>query len=159
VFVTHDQEEALTMSDRVAVMNGGRVEQAGSPREVYEEPSTVFVADFLGVSNLLTGEASADGTGCALRVGERTFRAQQGATGSRGEVKAMIRPERIAVEGHGAAGENRLPGLVERAVFLGQRVRAPRACRRRRRDEGDDAERRLGNPGGGRDGRDAASAA
>ena len=119
VFVTHDQEEALTMSDRVAVMNGGRVEQAGSPREVYEEPSTVFVADFLGVSNLLTGEASADGSGCALRVGERTFRAQQGATGERGEVKAMIRPERIAVEVHGTAGENRLPGLVERAVFLG----------------------------------------
>jgi spermidine/putrescine transport system ATP-binding protein len=119
VFVTHDQEEALTMSDRVAVMNGGRVEQAGSPREVYEEPSTVFVADFLGVSNLLSGEASADGSGCALRVGERTFRAQQGATDSRGQVKAMIRPERIAVEEHGTAGENRLPGLVERAVFLG----------------------------------------
>ena len=119
VFVTHDQEEALTMSDRVAVMNGGRVEQAGSPREVYEEPSTVFVADFLGVSNLLSGKASADGRGCALRVGERTFHAQQGATGSRGDVKAMIRPERIAVEEHGTAGENRLPGLVERAVFLG----------------------------------------
>jgi spermidine/putrescine transport system ATP-binding protein len=119
VFVTHDQEEALTMSDRVAVMNGGRVEQAGSPRELYEEPSTVFVADFLGVSNLLTGEASADGDGCALRIGERTFRAQQGATGERGEVKAMIRPERIGVEAHAAAGENRLPGLVERAVFLG----------------------------------------
>ena len=67
VFVTHDQEEALTMSDRVAVMNGGRVEQAGSPREVYEEPGTVFVADFLGVSNLLTGEASADGRVRAAR--------------------------------------------------------------------------------------------
>ena len=64
VFVTHDQEEALTMSDRVAVMNGGRVEQAGSPREVYEEPETLFVADFLGVSNLLAGEAAGrDGDG------------------------------------------------------------------------------------------------
>jgi len=63
--------------------------------------------------------ASADGIGCALHVGERTFRAEQGATDSRGEVKAMIRPERIAVEEHGTAGENRLPGLVERAVFLG----------------------------------------
>ena len=58
VFVTHDQEEALTMSDRLAVMNSGRVEQAGSPREVYEEPTTSFVADFLGVSNLLDAEAS-----------------------------------------------------------------------------------------------------
>ena len=59
VFVTHDQEEALTMSDRVAVMSGGRVEQAGTPREIYEEPATVFVADFLGVSNLLDGGGDA----------------------------------------------------------------------------------------------------
>jgi spermidine/putrescine transport system ATP-binding protein len=120
VFVTHDQEEALTMSDRVAVVNGGRVEQAGSPREVYEEPQTVFVADFLGVSNVLSGEASAAGPDdCSLKVGERTLRAAQGTTGARGEVKAMIRPERIGVEAHSASGENRLPGLIERAVFLG----------------------------------------
>jgi spermidine/putrescine transport system ATP-binding protein len=120
VFVTHDQEEALTMSDRVAVMNGGRVEQAGSPREVYEEPQTVFVADFLGVSNVLSGTAAAgENGGCALRMGERTLRATQGATGARGEVKAMIRPERIAIEAQGATGENRIPALVERAVFLG----------------------------------------
>ena len=120
VFVTHDQEEALTMSDRVAVMNGGRVEQAGSPREVYEEPSTEFVADFLGVSNLLSGTAATDGNGnCALKVGERTFRAMQGAVSTRGEAKAMIRPERIVVEQHDTPGDNRLPGLVERAVFLG----------------------------------------
>ena len=120
VFVTHDQEEALTMSDRVAVMNGGHVEQAGTPREVYEEPETEFVADFLGVSNLLSGEASGGAPGeCALKVGERTLRAAQGETGARGEVKAMIRPERLAVEPHGATGDNRMPGLVERAVFLG----------------------------------------
>jgi spermidine/putrescine transport system ATP-binding protein len=120
VFVTHDQEEALTMSDRVAVMNGGRVEQAGSPRQVYEEPQTVFVADFLGVSNLLSAEAVAGRPGeCTLRVGERMLRAGQGDTGARGDVKAMIRPERIAVEPHSAEGDNRLPGLVERAVFLG----------------------------------------
>src|SRR5690242_8677997 len=67
VFVTHDQEEALTMSDRVAVMNGGRVEQVGSPREVYEEPETEFVADFLGVSNLLEADAAAGhANGCTL---------------------------------------------------------------------------------------------
>ena len=119
VFVTHDQEEALTMSDRVAVMNLGRVEQASSPREVYEEPRTTFVADFLGVSNLLDADATADGGACSLRIGERDFRAEQGETGSRGEVKAMIRPERIGIEAHGTAGDNRLPGMVERAVFLG----------------------------------------
>jgi spermidine/putrescine transport system ATP-binding protein len=120
VFVTHDQEEALTMSDRVAVMNQGRVEQAGPPREVYEEPSTVFVADFLGVSNLLEAEAATGAAnGCTLRIGERRFAAQQGATDARGAVKAMIRPERIVVEPHGAGGENRLPGMIERSVFLG----------------------------------------
>ena len=57
VFVTHDQEEALSMSDRVAVMSAGRIEQIGTPAEVYESPATVFVADFLGVSNLMDAEA------------------------------------------------------------------------------------------------------
>jgi ABC-type Fe3+/spermidine/putrescine transport system ATPase subunit len=77
------------------------------------------VANFLGVSNLLDAEAGPDGSGCSLRIGERVFRAEQGETGARGPVQAMIRPERIGIEPHGAAGDNRLPGLVERAVFLG----------------------------------------
>jgi spermidine/putrescine transport system ATP-binding protein len=120
VFVTHDQEEALTMSDRLAIMNGGRVEQAGSPKAVYEEPETVFVANFLGVSNLLQADAvGRDGASCSLRVGERTLRADQGAVATTGQATAMIRPERVGVEPQGAGGENRLPGLVERAVFLG----------------------------------------
>jgi spermidine/putrescine transport system ATP-binding protein len=120
VFVTHDQEEALTMSDRLAIMNGGRVEQAGSPRDVYEEPETVFVANFLGVSNLMSVEAvGRDGDACMLRVGERTLRAEQGATSSSGDVTALIRPERVGVEAQGGSGENRLPGMVERSVFLG----------------------------------------
>jgi spermidine/putrescine transport system ATP-binding protein len=120
VFVTHDQEEALTMSDRVAVMRGGHVEQAGSPREVYEDPRTMFVADFLGVSNLLEADAMGhERGGCVLRLADRTFRAEQGETDARGKLKAMIRPERIGVEPHGVSGDNRLPGMVERAVFLG----------------------------------------
>jgi spermidine/putrescine transport system ATP-binding protein len=120
VFVTHDQEEALTMSDHLAIMNGGRVEQAGSPRQVYEEPETVFVANFLGVSNLLSAEAAGrDGAGCALRIGERTLRAEQGDTSLTGSVTAVIRPERVVVEPQGGPGDNRLPGLVERVVFLG----------------------------------------
>ena len=120
VFVTHDQSEALTMSDRIAVMNHGRVEQAASPKEVYEEPDTVFVADFLGVSNLLGAEAvGKDGEACTVQVGDRRLRAQQGATGARGDVKVMIRPERIEIEPHSSAGEQRLPGMVERSVFLG----------------------------------------
>ena len=72
VYVTHDQEEALTMADRLAVMNDGRIEQVGSPREVYEEPASAYVADFLGVSNVLDAEAvgrTPDGR-CRVRVGE-----------------------------------------------------------------------------------------
>ena len=120
VFVTHDQSEALTMSDRIAVMYNGRVEQAASPKEIYEEPDTVFVADFLGVSNLLDATAvGQDGGACKVEVGDRRLRAHQGATGARGEVKVMIRPERIVIEPHANQGEDRLPGIVERSVFLG----------------------------------------
>lgn len=108
------------MSDRIAVMNVGHVEQAGPPQFVYEEPETLFVADFLGVSNLINAEAlGAEGNCCRLLVGERTLRAEQGTTDARGDVKVMIRPERVRVEPHGSDGDNRVPGLVEHAVFLG----------------------------------------
>jgi spermidine/putrescine transport system ATP-binding protein len=120
IFVTHDQGEALTMSDRIAVMNRGRVEQAASPKAIYEEPETIFVADFLGVSNLLGATAvGQDGADCTVKIGDRTLRARLGAPGARGEVKVMIRPERIAVEPHSNTGEERMPGMVERSVFLG----------------------------------------
>src|ERR671933_1586388 len=106
LFVTHDQEEALTMSDRIAVMNNGLVEQAASPRTIYEEPTTVFVAEFLGVSNLLEAEAvGRDGASCTVRIGDRVFRCGQGELDSRGDVKVMIRPERISIEPHTGAGD------------------------------------------------------
>jgi spermidine/putrescine transport system ATP-binding protein len=116
VYVTHDQEEALTMSDRLAVMDGGQCEQTGPPETVYGAPDTRFVAEFLGVSNLLSGNA--DGRG-GLRVGEFDLVAGQGATDATGAAHAVIRPERVAVEPHAAAGPNRLPGLIDRVVFLG----------------------------------------
>ena len=120
IFVTHDQSEALTMSDRIAVMNRGHVEQADSPKAIYEAPETVFVADFLGVSNLLSAEAvGQDGGACTVQVGDRRMRAREGATDARGDVKVMIRPERIEIEPHSSSGEQRMPGMVERAVFLG----------------------------------------
>jgi spermidine/putrescine transport system ATP-binding protein len=120
VFVTHDQEEALTMSDRIAVMDGGHVEQVGPPQALYEEPATLFVADFLGVSNLISADAAgADGDACVLRIGEQTLRAGQGTTAAQGEVKAMIRPERVQVERAGTNGSNRLPGMLEHTVFVG----------------------------------------
>ncbi|HZT18251.1 MAG TPA: ABC transporter ATP-binding protein [Dongiaceae bacterium] len=125
IYVTHDQEEALTMSDRIAVMSHGRVEQVAPPQEVYEEPATVFVADFLGISNLM--EATATGVDahgrCRIKLGEFEFAAGRGHKEMRGATKATVRPERVRLEPHGAAaGENRLPGMVERWVYLGNAV-------------------------------------
>ena len=120
VYVTHDQEEALTMSDRIAVMSDGRVEQVGPPQEVYEEPTTTFVADFLGVSNLMTAQAHGGSNGrCRVTVGEFELYAAQGETSTTGETKIVIRPERVHLEPHDASGENRVPGMVERVVYLG----------------------------------------
>jgi len=119
VFVTHDQEEALSMSDRIAVMNTGRIEQIGTPAEVYEQPATVFVADFLGVSNLM--DASCEGGGM-VRIGDFRLRAGCGSVDARGPVKVVARPERLTLLGHGSAGENCLPGMVERSVYVGANV-------------------------------------
>src|SRR6476620_8786657 len=116
VYVTHDQEEALTMSDRLAVMNNGRVEQMGGPQEVYEAPDTRFVAEFLGVSNMLSGNATGNGT---FRVGDYTLRCGQGATTATGVVHAVIRPERVVIGEQGVTGDNTLPGLIDRVVFVG----------------------------------------
>ncbi|HEX4008675.1 MAG TPA: ABC transporter ATP-binding protein [Solirubrobacteraceae bacterium] len=123
IYVTHDQEEALTMSDRIAVMNDGRVEQVASPREVYDEPATRFVADFLGVSNLLHGRAvAAERDGIRLALGDFQLVARAGDTGARGEVTCLLRPERVRLEDYESEGPNRLPGIVERVVFLGHSV-------------------------------------
>ncbi len=120
VYVTHDQEEALTMSDRIAVMSGGRVEQIASPERMYEEPETVFVADFLGVSNLMRVTAEgADGGACRTRLGDFTLRAGRGEIRHRGETYVVIRPERVVIEPYEASGENRVPGMIERVVYHG----------------------------------------
>jgi spermidine/putrescine transport system ATP-binding protein len=120
IYVTHDQEEALTMSDRLAVMSNGRVEQVGPPREVYEEPSTAYVADFLGISNLMEAVAygHVDG-GCRVRIGDFELIAGEGEPDAEGAVKLSIRPERISLEESGTTGDNRVPGMVERIVYVG----------------------------------------
>ena len=120
VYVTHDQEEALTMSDRLAVMSGGRIEQVGSPTELYEEPATTYVAGFLGVANLFSATAGGDGGGrCRLRLGEFDLEASGGDTAASGEVRVVIRPERVRLEPYGTTGPNRVPGMVERLVYQG----------------------------------------
>jgi spermidine/putrescine transport system ATP-binding protein len=120
IYVTHDQEEALTMSDRIAVMSNGRVEQVGSPEEVYEEPQTAYVADFLGVSNLMTGDAQGRaGTAGRVKLGDFELLAERGDRDARGTVKLVIRPERVELEEQGGAGPNRIPGMVERVLYVG----------------------------------------
>src|SRR5512132_839465 len=121
IYVTHDQEEALTMSDRLAVMSSGRVEQIGTPSDVYEEPTTAYVADFLGVSNLMdatSGGPDAGGRG-KVRLGEFELAAGHGDTDARGGGQVVIRPERVQLQETGTTGENWVPGMVERVVYVG----------------------------------------
>jgi spermidine/putrescine transport system ATP-binding protein len=120
VFVTHDQEEALEMSTRLAVMDRGRIVQLGTPQEVYQEPLTEFVADFLGVANLLDVECVEGGAGTrTVKYGEFSLEAQAPAVGAQAARRAVIRPECVEVQEAGLTGANRLPGMVDRAVFLG----------------------------------------
>jgi spermidine/putrescine transport system ATP-binding protein len=120
VYVTHDQEEALTMSDRLAVMAGGRIEQVGTPAQLYEEPASTYVAGFLGVANLMAATVAGRGNGgCRLRLGEFELQATGGDTAASGQVRVVIRPERVHLEPYGTSGPNRLPGMVERLVYQG----------------------------------------
>jgi spermidine/putrescine transport system ATP-binding protein len=113
VHVTHDQEEAMTMADRIAVMNQGRVEQLGPPDELYERPRTPFVAGFLGISNLLAGVVE-DNDSVRLENGA-LVRAQ--VDGRTGPVAAGVRPEKITLGPGG--GENELPGKVVESAYIG----------------------------------------
>jgi spermidine/putrescine transport system ATP-binding protein len=121
VYVTHDQEEALTMSDRIAVMKEGRIVQVGDPRQIYEEPETAYVADFLGVSNLMDAQASgrkANGES-TVTIGDVEVVATKGDLDASGAVKLVIRPERARIEDQGSAGTNRIPAMVDRTVYVG----------------------------------------
>ncbi|MET9294512.1 ABC transporter ATP-binding protein [Streptomyces sp. NPDC003077] len=129
VHVTHDQEEAMTMADTVAVMNGGRVEQLGAPADLYENPATTFVANFLGTSNLIeAGVLTASGDTLVVKAGAATLRlpvrrcvpaVREGDT-----VLAGVRPEKMALvpvedAGSVAEGHNRVTGRIRDASFIG----------------------------------------
>ena len=120
VHVTHDQEEAMTMADTIAVMNGGRIEQMGSPTELYERPCTTFAANFLGQSNLI--QATVTGTtGDDLLIdvhGQRVALPRQRSTVTDGRLWLGVRPEKLRVAGPDDAG-NRLTGIVTDASFIG----------------------------------------
>jgi spermidine/putrescine transport system ATP-binding protein len=128
IYVTHDQEEAMTMSDRIAVMRHGKIEQLGPPEELYERPRTAFVAGFLGVSNLLDGEVTErGGTLTQVRLGDGTMlRAPSELVNGSGSVRVGVRPEKLRVlaEDEHAADDgeqdlNRLRGTVLDASYIG----------------------------------------
>jgi len=123
VYVTHDQEEALTMSDRIAVMNRGRVEQVGAPEEIYERPQTTFVAGFIGVSNLMPATVASAGE---VRLDQGpSVRADGAELGVGTRCYAVVRPEKLhidALDAGDGASSNGLPhveGVVESSVYLG----------------------------------------
>jgi spermidine/putrescine transport system ATP-binding protein len=111
VHVTHDQEEAMTMADTIAVMNQGVIEQLGTPTELYEHPRTAFVAGFLGKSNLIDGVVENGG----VRLADGSFVAAP-VGGATGRVAIGVRPEKVSL---GDAGENRLPGTVRETAYTG----------------------------------------
>jgi spermidine/putrescine transport system ATP-binding protein len=129
VYVTHDQEEAMTMSDRIAVMSAGRVEQLGTPREIYFHPTTRFVADFIGTANLLPATLVRAGERPQVRIGEVV--ADAGSIGSlpgrevvEGDpVSLMVRPETLRVVRERPEGRVALPVVVSEVIFQGTGIR------------------------------------
>jgi spermidine/putrescine transport system ATP-binding protein len=124
IYVTHDQEEAMTMSDRIAVMNHGHYEQLGEPESLYERPTTRFVAGFLGVSNLLPARIAGgdDGYAAARLADDSTVRVPRGLVDGHERVAIGVRPEKIRLHEANAAvpsGHNRLTGVVKDASYLG----------------------------------------
>ncbi|MEO5941337.1 MAG: ABC transporter ATP-binding protein, partial [Candidatus Limnocylindrales bacterium] len=121
VYVTHDQEEAMSLSDRVVVMSEGRIEQIGPPPEIYNFPATPFVASFVGTLNLLPATV-VDGPAGIVSVAGQSIRSSQPVTGGGAQpVTVALRPE--AVEVGEAGGPNRLSGQVDDVSFLGSIVR------------------------------------
>ncbi|HVJ41969.1 MAG TPA: ABC transporter ATP-binding protein [Dongiaceae bacterium] len=124
IFVTHDQEEALSMSDRIVVMNEGRAEQIGTPSEIYNTPATRFVASFVGTLSFLKAKVLDPQAG-QLLIDNQTIRTGRALTAQQGETWSVaLRPESLTlVNGHALPDGNRMQGLVEEVAFLGSVVR------------------------------------
>jgi iron(III) transport system ATP-binding protein len=116
LYVTHDQSEAMTTADLIAVMNAGRIEQLGTPQQVYDEPRSEFVARFLGGSNILRGKALDTHT---LEFGGTSLRCEGAAFETGKEALASIRQHEVAISGHRQQGDNVVSATVLRNVFLG----------------------------------------
>src|SRR5258706_4082281 len=123
VLVTHDQEEALSMADRIVVMKEGAIEQIGTPAQVYGRPATPFVADFVGKTNLLAASRADDG---GVRVGERHFQCDApGGVASGAALRLFFRPEDVMVRGVNGTPPNSAAARIERVEFLGAFSRVP----------------------------------
>jgi spermidine/putrescine transport system ATP-binding protein len=123
IFVTHDQEEALTMSDRIAIMSSGKILQVGSPRDIYDEPSERFVADFIGETNFLKGRINAAKgltADVALDAGGRVAASMAQGVDMQGEVTVVIRPEHATLSAVSAKGASPLvTGTLSNIVYFG----------------------------------------
>jgi iron(III) transport system ATP-binding protein len=118
LYVTHDQEEALAVSDRVIVLDGGRIAQQGTPAELYEAPASRFLADFIGDANLVDGEVTADANGLRFSAGNVSVPLRTDGLAS-GPATLAVRPHRLRLT---AAGEGLLPAECKRAAYLGSRI-------------------------------------
>ena len=125
IFVTHDQEEALTMADTIAIMNGGVVEQLGSPLEMYEHPNTQFVASFIGGTNLIEGEVvTSEGNAVTVRCGKTMLTGLTNSALTPGQkVITSQRPERLRLHANGETGGNCVRGKITTRVYLGASIR------------------------------------
>ena len=124
IYVTHDQEEALTMSDRIAIMEGGKITQIGDPLEIYNRPNTRFVSNFIGDSNIFEGLAKAVGAG-VVEVASKdglAIAAESDTVTDGQQVTVAVRPEKVHFISPGGTAENELTGKVESVNFLGNSI-------------------------------------
>jgi spermidine/putrescine transport system ATP-binding protein len=118
VYVTHDQEEALSMSDRIAVMSRGKIAQVGPPEDIYEHPTGEFVAGFIGISNLIEGQVTGDGQ-VKIATGQTFDAPVPAGCGAGDTVQVSVRPEKIAIDDEVEAGMVSIEGTIEGRVYLG----------------------------------------
>ncbi len=122
LYVTHDQDEALTMSDRIVLMNGGRIEQQGRPEQLYFEPATVFSAQFIGSSNIIPGTVDAQGGGTVIRTALGTFPVEPGSFAAGQSAMLLVRPENLLLVADGTSSPN-VAGQLEDSIVMGGVIR------------------------------------
>ncbi|WP_193173176.1 ABC transporter ATP-binding protein [Nisaea nitritireducens] len=130
VYVTHDQSEALTMSDRIAVFNDGKIQQLAKPADLYERPDNAFVAQFIGENNRLSGKVTAvNGTGCTVEVAGNAVQSLKVNISGQGDTSTLsIRPERVQLAPEPGSLPNIFDGKVLELIYLGDHIRCRMSC-------------------------------